>query len=45
MRVVIQRVKEASMTIHGRLKSSIRERLLVLLGIEDADTHQDIKWL
>ena len=45
MRVVIQRVKEASVVINGRLKSSIREGLLVLLGIEDADTQEDIEWL
>lgn len=45
MRVVIQRVKEASVVINGRLKSYIREGLLVLLGIEDADTQEDIDWL
>lgn len=45
MRVVIQRVKEASVTILGRLKSSIREGFLVLLGVEDADTQEDIDWL
>lgn len=45
MRVVIQRVKETSVTIHGRLKSSIREGFLVLLGVEDADTQEDIDWL
>ena len=45
MRVVIQRVKEASVVINGRLKSCIREGLLVLLGIEDTDTQEDIDWL
>lgn len=45
MRVVIQRVKEASVVIEGRLKSCIREGLLVLLGIEDTDTQEDIDWL
>ena len=45
MRVVIQRVKEASVVINGRLKSCIREGLLVLLGIEDVDTQDDIDWL
>ena len=45
MRVVIQRVKEASVVINGRLKSCIREGFLVLLGIEDADTQEDIDWL
>ena len=45
MRVVIQRVKEASVAIAGRTKSQIRQGLLVLLGIEDADTQEDIDWL
>ncbi len=45
MRVVIQRVKEASVVINGRLKSCIREGLLVLLGIEGTDTQEDIDWL
>jgi len=45
MRAVIQRVKRASVTIDGQLKSSIAEGLLVLLGIEDADTGEDIEWL
>ena len=45
MRAVIQRVKHASVTIEGELKSSIKEGLLILLGIEDADTNEDIEWL
>ena len=45
MRVVIQRVKEASVTIDGQLKSAITEGLMVLVGVEDADTLEDIKWL
>lgn len=45
MRVVIQRVKEASVAIGGRTKSQIRTGLLVLLGIEEADTQEDIDWL
>lgn len=45
MRVVIQRVKEATVTIDGTLKSSIEQGLLILLGIEDADTQEDIDWL
>lgn len=45
MRAVIQRVKHASVTINGQLKSSIGNGLLVLLGIEDADTSEDIEWL
>lgn len=45
MRVVIQRVKEASVTIDGQVKSSIGPGLLLLLGIEDADTQEDIEWL
>lgn len=45
MRVVIQRVSHASVTINGICKSSIQEGLLILLGIEDADNEEDIKWL
>ncbi len=45
MRVVIQRVKEASVSITGTIKSQIDTGLLVLLGIEEADTEEDIDWL
>ncbi len=45
MRVVIQRVKEASVTIDREMKSSIGKGLLVLIGIEDADTEEDAAWL
>lgn len=45
MRVVIQRVSEASVTIDGEVKSDIGLGLLVLLGIEDQDTAEDIEWL
>jgi D-aminoacyl-tRNA deacylase len=45
MRVVIQRVKEASVTIEGALKSQITEGLLILVGIEDLDADDDMKWL
>jgi len=45
MRVVIQRVSEASVTIDGKVKSAIGPGLLVLLGVEDADTEEDIQWL
>ena len=45
MRVVIQRVKEASVTIEGQIKSEITEGLLILVGVEDVDTLDDIKWL
>jgi len=45
MRVVIQRVSEASVTINGKVKSQISTGLLVLLGIENADTDEDITWL
>lgn len=45
MRVVIQRVKEASVTIEGRLKSEIGKGMLILLGIEEADTEEDAQWL
>jgi len=42
MRAVIQRVTEASVTINGTLKAAINKGLLVLIGIEDADTDEDI---
>ncbi|MBO7576826.1 MAG: D-tyrosyl-tRNA(Tyr) deacylase [Bacteroidales bacterium] len=45
MRVVLQRCKEASVTIAGELKSAIGEGMLILLGIEDADRADDIDWL
>ena len=45
MRVVIQRVREVSVTIEGVLKSQITEGLLILVGIEELDTADDIKWL
>lgn len=45
MRTVIQRVQHASVTIDGELKSNIAKGLLILVGIEDRDTHEDIEWL
>lgn len=45
MRVVVQRVTSASVTIEGRVKSAIQTGLLILLGIEDADSDDDIDWL
>jgi len=45
MRAVVQRVTRASVTINGLVHSQIREGMLVLLGIEDADTQEDIDWL
>ncbi|MGC6413748.1 MAG: D-aminoacyl-tRNA deacylase [Bacteroidia bacterium] len=45
MRAVIQRVSEASVTVNNKVISSINNGLLVLLGIEDADTSEDITWL
>ncbi len=45
MRVLIQRVTHASVTIEGKIKSKIGNGLLVLVGIEDRDTDEDIEWL
>lgn len=45
MRVVIQRVTRASVKVEGEFTGQIGEGLLVLLGIEDADTEEDIAWL
>jgi D-tyrosyl-tRNA(Tyr) deacylase len=45
MRAVIQRVTEAKVTIEGRINGQIGPGLLVLIGIEDADSDEDIQWL
>ena len=45
MKAVIQRVSRASVTIDNKIHSQINDGLLVLLGIEDADTNEDIEWL
>lgn len=45
MKVVIQRVENASVTINGQVKSAIGKGLLILLGIENTDTQDDINWL
>ena len=45
MRAVIQRVSRAQVTIDGTIKSAIGTGLLVLVGIEDTDTRDDLEWL
>ncbi|SDX63524.1 D-tyrosyl-tRNA(Tyr) deacylase [Hydrobacter penzbergensis] len=45
MRIVIQRVTEASVTVNEQITGAIGTGLLVLMGIEDADTEEDIQWL
>lgn len=45
MKAVIQRVSKASVIIDGKIKSSISSGLLILVGIEDADSLEDIAWL
>lgn len=45
MRVVIQRVRSASVQIDQKVHSKIAEGLLVLVGIEDTDTSEDLEWL
>ena len=45
MRIVIQRVSHASVTINGTVKSQIDKGFLVLLGIEEKDASEDIEWL
>ncbi|MFZ6024512.1 MAG: D-aminoacyl-tRNA deacylase [Bacteroidota bacterium] len=45
MRIVIQRVSEAAVRVDGNIKGSIGKGLLVLVGIEDIDTQEDIEWL
>lgn len=44
MRAVIQRVSNASVTIDGSIKSSIGQGMLILLGVEDHDTQEDVDW-
>ena len=45
MRAVIQRVSRASVTIEGAVKSEIKQGFLILLGICDEDTAEDVDWL
>ena len=45
MRAVVQRVSEASVAIEGQTRAAIKRGLLVLLGVEEADTAEDIEWL
>lgn len=45
MRIVIQRVSHASVTINGVCKSAIKEGFMILVGIEEADTQEDANWL
>jgi D-tyrosyl-tRNA(Tyr) deacylase len=45
MIAVIQRAKDASVTINGQVKAKIAKGLVVLVGIEEADNDEDIEWL
>ena len=45
MRAVIQRVSHASVTIEGKVKASIQQGFLILLGVCDEDTMEDAEWL
>src|SRR6187431_1402043 len=45
MKVVLQRVSQASVTVDSKIVAEIQKGLLVLVGIEDADTQEDIDWL
>ncbi len=45
MKVVIQRVSEASVTIEGHLHSSISKGMMILVGIQEEDVDEDIEWL
>lgn len=45
MRIVIQRVSEASVSIKGTMKSAIQQGFLILLGIGEDDSEEDIEWL
>ena len=45
MKAVLQRVSSASVEVNGKIISEIKNGLLVLVGIEDADNHEDLNWL
>ena len=45
MRIVIQKVTQASVTINGKVKAAIGKGYLILVGIESADTEEDAAWL
>ena len=45
MRAVIQRVTQASVKVDGKVTGAIKDGLLILVGVEDADTQEDIDWL
>jgi len=45
MRAVLQRVTQASCTVDGKITGEIKNGFLVLLGVEDADTDEDLHWL
>lgn len=45
MRAVIQRVREASVSVQGLVKGAVQSGLLILVAIEEMDTHEDIEWL
>ncbi|MDP4184279.1 MAG: D-aminoacyl-tRNA deacylase [Bacteroidota bacterium] len=45
MRVIIQRVSRSSVTVENKIKSSIGKGLMILVGIEEADSEEDIEWL
>lgn len=45
MKVVIQRVSSASVTVNNKIVGSIQQGLMILIGIEDADTNEDMEWL
>jgi len=45
MKIVLQRVSQASVTVESKIVADIQKGLLVLVGIEDSDTQEDIDWL
>lgn len=45
MRIVAQRVSRASVTIEGKVKSEIGLGMMILLGVEEADSEEDVEWL
>jgi D-tyrosyl-tRNA(Tyr) deacylase len=45
MKAVIQRVSQSSVSINGEIVASIQKGLLLLIGVEEADTNEDVEWL
>ena len=45
MKIVVQRVKEASVVVEGKIAGEISQGLLLLIGVDENDTQEDANWL